>query len=164
MTYIVSNLALPAYNNTTTITNTLPTGTVAFLSDGGKAMWVQALSGVAQFCAVAIAVDHTAVSLSTGAVTEGTGVSRQIGFAQTSAASGTYCWVALSGRPKVKLASACADRVTLYTTATAGVLDDATVSNSFVLGVMSKTTISNATAITCIVSDGAQAAPYTNPA
>ena len=139
------------------------TGTTVALDDGGVAVYVQAGSEIAQFEAVAIRVDQTVISLTTAAVAEGTGSTKQVGFAQTSIASGNYGWVQTSGRPKVKLAANCADQVILFTTATAGVLDDATVSASLIAGVVSKTTISNATAITVIVPHGAYVHPFVNP-
>lgn len=127
-------------------------GTVVDTSDGGKAIYVQASSEIAQFNAVALAVDQTVVNLTTGAITEGTGTSRMVAYAQTSIASSNFGWVQTSGRPKVKLAANCADRVALYTTATPGVLDDAVVSIGEVAGTVSKTTISNATAVTVMVN------------
>lgn len=142
----------------------VPLGTTVKTNDGGEAVYVQALSGVAQYACVMVDVDYTASSSSTAAAADTSGVAKQIAWAQTSAASGSYCWVQTSGRPKGKVAADCADRVVLFTTSTAGVLDDATVSNSLVIGVVSKTTISNATAITLMVPINAYIAPYTNPA
>lgn len=133
----------------------IATGTKVDLSDGGTAVYVQAGSEIAQYNAVAVAVDYTVVNLSTTTATEGSGTGRQAGFAQTSIASGNYGWVQLSGRPVCKLAADCADRVALYTTGTAGTLDDAVVSIGEVLGVVSKTTISNATAVTLMVPHNA---------
>ena len=125
---------------------------------------MQALSGVAQFNGVVINVDYTVNALSTAAVADGSGTAKEVAWAQTSCASGSYCWVQASGRPKGKLAANCADRVTLYTTATAGVVDDATVSAALLAGVVSKTTISTATAITLMVPNGAHIHPHANPA
>ncbi|MDB4351924.1 hypothetical protein OAA60_00660 [Porticoccaceae bacterium] len=142
----------------------VPLGTTVKTNDGGEAVYVQALSGVAQFAGVVINVDYTVNALSTNAVADGTGTSKLVGWAQTSAASGSYAWIQTAGRPKGNLASACADRVTLYTTAVAGVMDDATVSAALVAGVVSKTTISNATAVTLMVPLGAHIHPHANPA
>lgn len=141
-----------------------PLGTTVKTNEGGEAVYVQALSGVAAFNGVVINVDYTANALSTAAVTDGTGTSKLVAWAQTSCASGSYCWVQTAGRPKGNLASACADRVILFTTAVAGVLDDATVSAGYITGVVSKTTISNATAVTLMVPLGAHARPWSNPA
>ena len=142
----------------------IPKGTTVALSDGGSATYVRAGSEIARYDAVAIRVDQSVISLTTAAVAEDSGSTKQVGFAQTSIASGNYGWVQTSGRPKVKLAANCGDQVILFTTATGGVLDDATVSASLIAGVVSKTTISNATAITCIVPHGAYVHPFVNPA
>lgn len=145
-------------------TQLIPLGTTVKTNDGGEAVYVQALSGVAQYNGVVIDSDYTASSFSTGALTDGTGVAKEIAWAQTSIASGSYGWVQKSGRPKGKLSANCADRVILFATATAGEMDDATVSAAYIVGVVSKTTISNATAITLMVPNGAHARPWSNPA
>lgn len=150
MTIHTTPFVIPALNSNES-TAKIPVGTVVDTSDGGKAVYVQAISEVAQYNAVAVDSDYTVINSTTAALTEGTGTSRQIAFAQTSIASGNYGWVQLSGRPKCKLAANCADRVALYTTATAGTLDDAIVSTAQVFNAVSKTTISNATAVTLMV-------------
>jgi hypothetical protein len=126
-------------------------GTVVQLNDGGEAMFVEAsASALSTYNAVVINDRFRAANLTTtNAVTAG----KQVGFAQVSIATGYCGWVQLSGRPKVNLAASCDDFVPLYTTATIGVLDDATVSGTggAVMGVFSTVTISNATAVTCIV-------------
>lgn len=139
-------------------------GTKVQADDGGTFVYVQAASGVAQYAGVVIGVDYVASSFSTAALTDGSGTAKEVGWAQTSIASGSYGWIQLSGRPKGKLAANCADRVTLYATSTAGVMDDATVSAAYITGVVSKTTISNATAVTLMVPEGAHARPWSNPA
>lgn len=150
--------------DTVDTTQNFPLGTTVETNDGGTAVYVQALSGVSTFNGVVINVDYTANALSTAAVADGSGTAKQVGWAQVSAASGSYLWVHTKGRPKGKLAANCADRVTLYTTATAGVVDDATVSAALIAGVVAKTTISNATAITLMVPTGAFIHPHANPA
>ena len=164
ITHHTTPLILAQALDAVSTTALVPVGTTVKTNDGGEAVYVQATSGVAQFNGVVVNVDYTVGGLSTGAVADGTGTAKQIAWAQTSCASGSYCWVQTSGRPKGKLAANCADRVTLFTTATSGTLDDATVSNALVIGVVSKTTISNATAITLMVPINAYVAPYTNPA
>jgi len=169
--------ALDAYSsqtgNTETIGSTvvqtgnavrMPLGTKVSLNDGGEALYVQALSAIPAFNAVVISVGHVASNLTTTNAADGSGISKQVGWAQTSIAISAYGWVQTSGRPKGNLASACADRVILFTTGTAGVLDDATVSAALIAGVVSKTTISNATAITLMVPTNAFVHPHANPA
>lgn len=139
-------------------------GTRVRTNDGGEAVYVVAASGVAQYAGVVIDVDYTASSFSAAALTDGSGVAKEVGWAQTSIATGNYGWVQVSGRPKGKLATDCADRVILFPTSTAGVMDDATISAAYIVGVVSKTTISNATAVTLMVPNGAHARPWSNPA
>jgi len=139
-------------------------GTKVKTSDGGDAVYCQSTSGVSTYNGVVIGVDYTLQGLATANVADGSGSGKQVGWCQTSIAPSSYGWVQVSGRPKGKLASACADRVTLYTTTTVGVMDDATISAALVAGVVSKTTISNATAVTLMVPDGAHIHPHANPA
>lgn len=149
-TRITAPLVTPPFNYNDT-TAPMPVGSRVNLSDGGVAVFCQAVSEISQYAAVAIGVGWTATNLTTTAITAAAGVSFQIGWAQTSIASANYFWAQLSGRPKCMLAANCAPGVRLFTTATAGVLDDAVVSIGEVMGVAAKTTISNATAITLIV-------------
>lgn len=74
-------------------------------------------------------------------------VGHTIGFAQIAAAVSTYLWVALRGRSiNCRLLSACAADVKLFTTGTAGCLDDISTSQTAVQGVRSVTTITNGAA------------------
>ena len=121
-------------------------------SDGGTAIYVKATSAVNQFDAVTLYPDDSARP----ATTSSAALYKALAFADTvSIAASSYGWVKLSGRAKVKLAANCADLVPLFTTATAGVLDDATVTQGFTTGVVSTVTISNATAVTCHIATGA---------
>ena len=129
-------------------------GQTCDLSDGGKAMLVKSsVSACSTFAAVVINEYFVATMLTTGNARSS---GNQIGFAQTSIASGYAGWVQLGGRPKVNMAANVAPFVQLYTTATAGVLNTATVSGSggLVMGVFGGTSISNATAVTCIAGTG----------
>ncbi len=138
-------------------------GTRVDLDDGGTALFVQAASTVSQYAAVLVYGDNTVVPITTTNAAQGTATTTRVGFAQTSLASNNYGWVQLSGRPVVKLAQACADSVLLYTTGTAGVLDDATISGSCVVGIHSQTTTSTASAITCVCTE-CFIMPWANPA
>jgi len=132
------------------------TGAETKLSDGGVAIYVRATSTIAQYDAVVLAYDASAVG-GLGAVpvtTTNSATSERIAFAQTAIGSSNYGWVQSGGRPLVTLAANCAPNVPLYTTATAGVLDDATLSLGLVGGVVGETTISNSTAVTINASRG----------
>jgi hypothetical protein len=70
----------------------------------------------------------------------------QIGFCQNSVASSYYTWVLLNGQPRVNVLIAAQPKVPLYTTATAGKLDDTTVSAGYVTGVVLNTSATSASA------------------
>jgi hypothetical protein len=135
-------------------------GTTVRLNDGGTAMFVESsASACSTYAAVVIGESYVATMLTTGVARS---AGNQVAFAQTSIATGYCGWVQFGGRPKVNLAANCAPFVPLYTTATAGVLDDATVSGSggMVMGVFAAVSISNATAVTCMSHNG----PFVNSA
>jgi hypothetical protein len=121
-------------------------GTVVNLDDGGQAIYVQAASTVATYAAVAVQVNNTVVPLTT---TNSAG-SKAVGFAQVSIASAYYGWVQLGGKPRVLVAANCQPSVPLFTTATAGVLDDATVTAGLVAGLVATTSTVTASNVTCI--------------
>ena len=121
-------------------------GTSVNLDDGGQAVYVQAASAVAQYDAVSVRFNNTVVPITT----TNSANSKAVGFAQTSIASAAYGWVQIGGKPVVKLAASCLPAVPLYTTATAGTLDDAAVSGGLVAGIVAVTTASGATALTCV--------------
>ncbi len=129
-------------------------GTTIDLNDGAQAVLVESsASALSTFAACVISETNIATMLTTG-VARSSG--NRVAFAQTSIGTGRVGWVQIGGTPKVNLAANCAPFVNLYTTATAGVLDDATVSGSggCVMGVFAGTSISNATAVTCRVNMG----------
>lgn len=125
-------------------------GLVVNLDDGGEAIYVQALSEISAFAYALAYADGTAqMGTTTLAAT-----CKRGGWAQVSIPSAYYGWLQISGKPKGNLAANCDDNLPLYTTATAGVLDDATVSGCLVAFTTSTVTISNATAVTLLVGRG----------
>ena len=144
-TFSVSGVIGTNFTDTSS-TSQFTTGTVVNLSDGGQAVYVQALSEISTYAAVAVYDTQKAQMMTTTLAA----TCKRIGFAQTSIASGYYGWVQLGGKVMVNLAANSAPNVPLYTTATAGVLDDAVVSGGAVFGLVATTSISNATAVTCI--------------
>lgn len=122
-----------------------PVGTITNLSDGGQAMYVKAsTSALSTYGACSISKSGVATLLTTTNAAN----SGRVGFAQTSVATSNYGWVQLGGKVLVNAAAQCAPNVPLFTTATAGVLDDATVTAGYIPGMVAATTISNATAVT----------------
>ena len=148
MAISTSNLAGVALGATDTSAQ-FAVGTAVNLNDGGQAVYVQAASTISTYAAVAVLANNTAVPVTT----TNAATSKRIGFAQVSIASGSYGWVQTGGVPVVNLAASCLPNVPLFTTATAGVLDDATVSGNgvgLVVGIVATATASGATAITCV--------------
>ena len=142
---------------------TVDLGTTIKLDDGGEAVWCQMASAVGQYNAVVVSSNFRASNLTTTNVAQGAGgISSQIGWAQTSIAVSNQGWIHTSGRPIGELAANVGNQNVLFTTATAGALDDATVSAAMVAGVKLKagaTSVSNATARTLIVPVGAMILP-----
>jgi len=145
MTVSTSNVIGVALGNTDTSAQ-FNLGTTVNLDDGGQAVYVQAASTVATYAAVAVRVDNSVVPLTT----TNSASSKAVGFAQVSIASASYGWVQLGGKPRVNVAVACQPNVPLFTTATAGVLDDATVTAGLVAGLVATTSAASASAVTCI--------------
>ena len=121
-------------------------GTTVDLDDGGQAVYVKAASTVATYSAVSVLVDNSVVPLTT----TNAAASKAVGFAQVSIASASYGWVQIGGKPRVNVFTACQPNVPLFTTATAGVLDDATVTGGLVGGIVATTSAASASAVTCI--------------
>lgn len=160
--FITNGIAAADLGNTSA-TPLFALGTTAHTNDGGTVEYVQAASEISQYAAVVIFEGFT-VRMAETSIVNDAGSGKKIGFAQVSIASGYYGWVHRQGKVIANLADDCADNVPLFTTATAGVLDDATVSNCLVLGVYLPVTASLATALTVIAALPACVTPYTNPA
>ena len=135
-----------------TATNTTPVaaggkgftvGARAALHNGKEYVFVQANSAVAAFNIAALDSETgviTALQTSTSAASE------ELAVPQFAFASGDYGWALVRGAGKVKVLGACAKSVTLYSTTTAGSLDDATASNYEVRGIQILSTNPSATA------------------
>lgn len=130
-------------------------GTTVKLNDGGTAILVcSSVSACSTYAAVVIGESYKANMLVTGNARSG---GNQLAFAQTSIATGYCGWVQFGGRPKVNLLANCAPFVPLFTTTTAGALDDTTISaasGGMIIGVYAAVSISNATAVTCMSHNG----------
>lgn len=154
MPFSLDKIGVDLTANSLTADSQFSPGTVTKLSDGGEAIYVNAISTIAAFDAVGINAAGGAYPLTT----TNSANSKRIGFAQSAITSSYYGWVQTGGVVKVNLAANCDDNVPLYTTGTGGVLDDAVVSGGLVMGVTSTVTISNATAVTCIAATNAHVA------
>lgn len=89
-------------------------------SDGSKWVYVQANGALEDGNYVCIDESFQAAKGTKAAVDDG----HDVGFAQVDFTDNQYGYVMVKGRPQVKVGSLCAADVALYTTATAGLLDD----------------------------------------
>ena len=132
-------------------------GTVVNTSDGGEAMYVQATSTIAQYDACIIINTSSASSPTIGCVpvtTTNALTSQRLAFAQTAITSAYYGWVQTSGNNiRIKSLVACQPAVPLYTTATAGSLDDAIVTAGYCLGVVLMSSATSASAPLAVVGN-----------
>lgn len=141
-------------------------GTTVTATDGSIYQYVQASENISQYGVVAIYGETQTIRLLETSIATAAGVlnARAVGFAQTSIASACYGWVARMGKVVFQVLDDCAAGVRLFTTSTAGALDDATVSECLVSGVQLTTTSSLATAMTGYAACPAFVGMYTNPA
>lgn len=117
-------------------------GTQVLQTDGQAYMYVLANEAVAQYLTVGIDENYSA-SLITKTIAD---AGWNVGFAQTAIASGSYGWVAIRGSDiTAKVLTDCAADVALYTTGTAGYLDDASSGQTKINGVVGVTTATSAT-------------------
>lgn len=122
-------------------------GTRVSTDYAGEALYVKAGSAITQFQAVGVDEDFNAYPLTKAMADDGW----FIGFAQVAFASGDYGWLATRGTEiKVKLAENCARDVSLYTSGTAGVLDDSSTSQTKIDGIVAVSSITTAAATTII--------------
>lgn len=103
-------------------------------TDGSIWTYVQANGAVTAYDCVCIDENFQAAACTKALVDAGHG----IGFAQAAFADNEYGWVATHapGNASVRVAASCAADVQLYTTATAGVLDDTSASQTIIRGVV----------------------------
>lgn len=135
-------------------------GTRVTTSNNGVYMFARAASTVNQFDCVVFSTFGDSASLTPilGAVPVTTTNAAAlgyppVGFAQVAVTSAYYGWFALNGVVRVNLAVSCNPKVPLYTTATAGVLDDATVSAGYVNGLVANTSAASASAPYCLANN-----------
>ena len=129
-------------------------------SNNGVYMFVRAESDIAAYDAVIMSTFADSASLTpvmravpvttTNAAALGYNM---VGFAQNAIASSYYGWVGINGLLKVNLLIACNPKVPLYTTSTAGKLDDTTVSSGYIQGIVATTSATSASAPFCMVNN-----------
>ncbi len=135
-------------------------GDVVGTTRNGRYMFARADSTVSQYDCVIFNVVSDSASLTpiirampittTNAAAGGVGgPGAGVGFAQVAVTSAYYGWFCINGQPRVNLLIGCNPRVPLYTTATAGSLDDTTVSAGMIQGLQANTSATSASAPFC---------------
>ncbi len=162
-TKITSPLVTPGLTQTSP-TAGMALGTIVYTDGGGSAEYGYAISECSQYAFCLIFDNGTAQMATTTLAGDGGAGSKKVGCPQASVASAYYGWFMRSGVFLGRLSDDCADNVPLFTTATAGELDDATISNCLVAGIYVNTTQSLATAVTVYAATPMYVHPYTNPA
>lgn len=159
MATVTSSLIGVSLNSYDT-TATFALGSQVNTGDGGLFEYVRVASAVAAYNAVAIDADGVASNLTTTlAATQ-----KKVAVAQISIAVSCYGWVQRAGKMGVNVAANCQDFVPLFTTATPGVLDDATVSECLVLGLNTYSSTVTASNVTALGAAPLQVFPFANPA
>lgn len=107
--------------------------------DGSHWVYGKAGEAITQYMAVYLDPEWDAFKLTKAGADAG----NRIGFAQIAVTSGYYAWFATKGGNStmfVRLKNGCLPNVGLYTTATAGYLDDTSASQTQVVGIVAKDT------------------------
>lgn len=126
-------------------------GTLDEGEDGTLWVYVQANGAIGQYDAVAIDEDYQAAKLTKSLADAG----QRLGVAQSAFADNDYGWVALRGSNiKVNALTSCAADTALYTSATAGSLDDDSTSQTAITGIVIVSAVGSggAAATECIIT------------
>lgn len=108
-------------------------GTTTPATDGQEYMYVQAGEAISQYDCVAIDENYQAVKMTKALADAG----HRPGFAQVAFSDNDLGWVAVQGSNiSVNVLASCAADVQLYTTGTAGSLDDTSGSQTAIRGVV----------------------------
>ena len=125
-------------------------------SDGGEVMYVKAASTIAQYDACVVLNSSSATGASMVAVpvtTTNVLTGSVLGVAQNAITSGNYGWLQLRGYDmRVSTLIACQPNVPLFTTSTAGALDDAVVTAGYCIGITLKSSATSASAPPCTMT------------
>lgn len=119
-------------------------GTQAFGTLGSKWIFVKAASAIT--ISQVVGVDQT-TSFAAPLTKAMADAARLIGIAPTAIGSGVYGWIQLTGAGSATLKNACLPNVPLYTTASAGMLDDTSASQTRVYGIRSQVTATSSGSI-----------------
>lgn len=137
--------------------NTHGLGDRAEGAQGQEYIFCQAGSAVAAFDTCIIGTlsngpDFQAFPVTTTNVAAAPVGGKIMGIAQAAAASAEYFWACIYGKTKLTVLTAALPNVPLYTTATAGALDDTIVTAGIINGLRLESTASGTTSITAFAS------------
>lgn len=108
-------------------------GTRKTATDGQEYIYIQASGAITQYDCVGIDENYQCAAITKTIVDDGW----MIGFAQVAFDDNDYGWVAIKGsNMSVRVRASCAADVALYTTASAGVLDDTSASQTKIEGIV----------------------------
>lgn len=114
-----------------------PVGLRVNSNNGGQFVFVLAGAAITANQAVGI----TPVTMSTSALTKAIADSgAEFAVAPVAIASGSYGWVQTKGNPSITLKNTCLPNVPLYTSASDGMLDDTSASQTRIYGVRARAT------------------------
>lgn len=121
--------------------NQIALGQRVIASDGSEWVYVHAGAAITQYSWVSIDENWEAVMGTKTLADAGYGV----GFAQVAFSDNDFGWVCVNGpgNINVRVLASCAADVQLYTSATAGVLDDTSASQNLIRGVVLVTAATN---------------------
>lgn len=139
-------------------------GTTVMTTSNGRYIFARAESEIAAYDVVvfssyadsnSLAPIIRAVPITTAnAAPSGAAGPTQVGIAQNAITSGQYGWIALNGQNlRCNVLIGCNPKVPLYTTATAGKLDDTTVSSGYIQGIVLNTSATSASAPYCVMNN-----------
>ena len=115
-------------------------GTKVTASDGSNWVYVQAGAAITQYSWVAIDENYQAV-MGTKALAD---AGHEVGFAQVAFSDNDMGWVCVNGKNiTARVLASCAADVQLYTSGTAGALDDTSASQTLIRGCVLVTAATN---------------------
>lgn len=110
-----------------------PLGTRTVATDGQHFVYVQASGAITQYDVVGVDENFQAAAVTKAIVDDGW----EIGTAQVAFADNDYGWIATKGSNlTINVLGSCAADVALYTSATAGSLDDTSASQTKIDGIV----------------------------
>jgi hypothetical protein len=117
-------------------------------ASGNEYIFVQASGAVPQFDAVHIGTNYVAQALSQALGATG----QAIGVAVATLTSASFGWAQIKGNGTVNVLQTCSASTALFTSATAGKLDDTAAGNTKVAGIVINSNQTVAAAAPCVIA------------